>query len=327
IDAQHMADCEGINTPTQRTVMPEEGKNIYKFMRYDRMLDAPFTCTADAETFAMNVDEKRGLNTTAIQKHKIASIDYIIRRSDGECSYPVKIRGDDPAGDFIKAMQKEVENMQDFLASGHIIRKSAEELSNMLHSGILPEKETEKFLNICEAFRIWKLRGDYEKEIRALNDLYHALNTLYEIHKRKPLGRDIGRMYHLAKTIWYRLKYPGEPMKKLTKAEENHHNSAKDKFDGHIISQAMGRASEEAITAIPHNMENYLSFDIGDQRYMDSLQIMAGSLDSHVSNLGAEPSMPTGGHRWLEPGEIPELFDKVSKCEIPDDAPKGYILE
>src|SRR5438477_9674539 len=61
------------------------------------------------------------------------------------------------------------------------------------------------------------------------------------------------------------------------------------KYDGHLIAKAMGRASKEAITAIPHNMENYLSFDIGNQRYMDSLQIMQGSLDSHVSNLGAEP--------------------------------------
>ncbi|CAG8552482.1 13913_t:CDS:2 [Acaulospora colombiana] len=51
----------------------------------------------------------------------------------------------------------------------------------------------------------------------------------------------------------------------------------------------MGRVSKEKISAIPHNMESYLSLDIGNQRYMDSLQLMPGSLDSHISNLGAEP--------------------------------------
>lgn len=51
----------------------------------------------------------------------------------------------------------------------------------------------------------------------------------------------------------------------------------------------MGRVSKEKISAIPHNMENYLTLDIGNQRYMDSLQLMPGSLDSHISNLGAEP--------------------------------------
>ncbi|CAG8853856.1 7045_t:CDS:2, partial [Gigaspora margarita] len=182
---------------------------------------------------------------------------------------------------------------------GHVIRKSAEDLSNILHSGILPKDVSEIYLESCEPFRTWKLRGNYKDEIWLLERLLRGLKGLYKIHKRKPLRRDIGKMYRLANTIWHRFKWPGEPIKKLTKAEENLYNSAKEfhnmsKFDGHLISQAMGRATKEAITAIPHNMENYLSFDIGDQRYMDSLQIMGGSLDSHVSNLGAEPCKDLG---------------------------------
>src|SRR5271170_6333347 len=38
-------------------------------------------------------------------------------------------------------------------------------------------------------------------------------------------------------------------------------------------------------------------------------------------------SMPTGGHRDMEEDEIPELFDKLTKCEIPDDILKGYMVE
>ncbi|CAG8856461.1 16810_t:CDS:2, partial [Gigaspora margarita] len=66
-------------------------------------------------------------------------------------------------------------------------------------------------------------------------------------------------------------------------------NLKKVQFDTHLISQAMGRVSKEKISAIPHNMENYLSLNIGNQRYMDSLQLMPESLDSHISKLEAEP--------------------------------------
>ncbi|CAG8650033.1 6332_t:CDS:2 [Paraglomus brasilianum] len=109
IDAQHMEDCEGINTPVQRTGMPKEGKNTYKFKRIERMMDAPFTCYVDAEGFTKKINEKRGTNTTAIQEHEPSGLDYIIIRSDGQFKAPVQIRGADPAGDFIKAMEKETE--------------------------------------------------------------------------------------------------------------------------------------------------------------------------------------------------------------------------
>ncbi|KAF0541971.1 zinc finger protein [Gigaspora margarita] len=37
--------------------------------------------------------------------------------------------------------------------------------------------------------------------------------------------------------------------------------------------------------------------------------------------------MPIGGHRWIMPEETPDLFNKITKWEIPDNAEKGYILE
>ena len=60
-------------------------------------------------------------------------------------------------------------------------------------------------------------------------------------------------------------------------------------YDGHLISKVMGRASKDAISAILSNMKKYLSFEIGNQRYMDSFQLMFCSLDNLVANLGAEP--------------------------------------
>src|SRR6185312_6063378 len=78
----------------------------HKFKRIERMMDAPFTCYVDAEGFTKKINEKRGTNTTAIQEHEPSGLDYIIIRSDGQFKAPVQIRGADPAGDFIKAMEK-----------------------------------------------------------------------------------------------------------------------------------------------------------------------------------------------------------------------------
>ncbi|CAG8604111.1 701_t:CDS:2, partial [Paraglomus occultum] len=355
LDAKHMEDCAGINNPPQRTEMPKEGKNIYKFKRIERMMDAPFTCYVDTEGFTQKINENRGTNTTAIQEHKPAGLDYVIVRSDGHCKPPVQIRGEDPAGDFIKAMGREVELMWDYLASGHIIRDSAEKLSELTNAGFLchkaPKEMHLKLLFICKHFKSWKLSSDKNEkkgEINWVTDVRHSLKKIYEMHKTKPLGNDVGKMYRLISQIYQRLRWPGEPMKKLTKEEENQYNSAKvcwicneafdcgttednrkkvrdhdhitgkyrgpahsicnlqlrikpeetkllirfhnmEKYDAHFIAKAMGRVSQEEISAIPHNMENYLSFDIGYQRYMDSYHIMSSSLDSLVANLGAEP--------------------------------------
>ncbi|CAG8824762.1 11977_t:CDS:2, partial [Dentiscutata erythropus] len=67
--------------------------------------------------------------------------------------------------------------------------------------------------------------------------------------------------------------------------------------------------------------------------YFDS----EASIKTHLDSEEAPPkgrhdhammqSMPTGGHRWITPEETPDLFNKITKCEIADNASKGYILE
>ncbi|KAF0453682.1 hypothetical protein F8M41_001694 [Gigaspora margarita] len=187
----HMKDCERINTPIQRTVMPLVDKNIYKFRRYERMLDAPFTCIADTETLSTLIEKNQGSKMTAIQEHKVILFDYIIRHSDGKTKEPVKkIRGDDPAGEFIKAMEKEVEQYQDFLAGGHIIQNSAKKLIKMLQLGIIPEEIAEDYITSINIFQSWelgKINLNFSKEYKKLIHLKHYLKGLYQAHKRDPL--------------------------------------------------------------------------------------------------------------------------------------------
>lgn len=58
-------------------------------------------------------------------------------------------------------------------------------------------------------------------------------------------------------------------------------------FDGHIICQSIGEyeAQTKGITCIPQNMERYISFSLGDLRFLDSYQFLSSSLDALTENL------------------------------------------
>ena len=52
----HKNDCQGIDGKPQRTIMPEEGKNILKFVNYHKQMRAPFIIYADCETLNIPVE-------------------------------------------------------------------------------------------------------------------------------------------------------------------------------------------------------------------------------------------------------------------------------
>ena len=53
-------------------------------------------------------------------------------------------------------------------------------------------------------------------------------------------------------------------------------------YDSHLLMQAIGKVPGN-ITCIPNNTEKYISFSIGNLRFIDSAQFMAESLDKLVS--------------------------------------------
>ncbi|XP_033762615.1 uncharacterized protein LOC117344073 [Pecten maximus] len=61
------------------------------------------------------------------------------------------------------------------------------------------------------------------------------------------------------------------------------HNMSR--FDGHILCDAIGKYKEQNITCIAQNMENYISFSLGNLRFLDSCRFMPSSLDTLVTNL------------------------------------------
>ena len=59
-------------------------------------------------------------------------------------------------------------------------------------------------------------------------------------------------------------------------------------YDGHLLCQYIGLYSKRKISCIPRNLEQYTCFSLGNLRFLDSLSFMSASLDSLVTNLGAE---------------------------------------
>jgi len=71
-------------------------------------------------------------------------------------------------------------------------------------------------------------------------------------------------------------------------------------YDSHHIMQAIGKFKNLKIQVIPNTLEKYISFTLGNLRFIDSLQFMATSLEKLVGNLAQEGKQKfTHMQRWI----------------------------
>ena len=73
-------------------------------------------------------------------------------------------------------------------------------------------------------------------------------------------------------------------------------------FDSHIICQAIGEYEKHrrGITCIPQNMERYISFSLGNLRFLDSFQFLSSSLEGLTENLKANGGLDNFIHFFSE---------------------------
>lgn len=57
------------------------------------------------------------------------------------------------------------------------------------------------------------------------------------------------------------------------------------RYDAHLIMEKIGLVKGEAVKCIPTNSENYISFSLGNLRFLDTVRFMPGSLKEHADNL------------------------------------------
>ena len=65
-------------------------------------------------------------------------------------------------------------------------------------------------------------------------------------------------------------------------------------FDAHLLCQGIGETKRQKMSCIPQTMEKYITFSIGNLRFIDSLGFLPSSLASLVDNLNQD-----GPHRFV----------------------------
>ena len=98
-------------------------------------------------------------------------------------------------------------------------------------------------------------------------------------------------------------------------------------YDGHLLMQAMARVRGE-IKCIPTNTEKYISFSLGNLRFIDSVNFLLSSLEKLVEGsdefLIMEKMMPEENKRQLllkkqiYPYEYMDSFEKFGENQLPD---------
>ena len=278
----HTVDCIEINGK-QSIKMPEPGSKI-SFTNFRKQLSAPFIIYADFEA----ITEKS--HTEQYQKHTACGYGYkVVCCYDDKFSKPIKIyRGEMTIQKFMKDMLDEVEYCQEVVKT-HFTKPLK-----------MTEKDEESFQNMKECHICKKPFGMDEDGVRNVGG-----KNIKKVQIKNVKVRDhchvTGKYRGAAHTIC-NLNF------KLTdKIPVVFHNLKG--YDSHFIMQEIGniaknhiyfderknKYSDVNINVIPHNMEKYMAFMLGQNLvFIDSFQFMSSSLSNLVNNLPIEAFKYTG---------------------------------
>ena len=237
--------------------------DILKFTDFQKQMKCPFVIYCDFETLNRDVstckpNPNKSSNTTT--KHLDVS-SYGYKRV---CTVPhftketFIYRGPDASRHFIQSLIKEAEEIQEIL-------KHIEPLQ-------MTEDDELDFANATHCFICAK---PFEKnESNKVIDHDH-LSGLYRGASR----RFCNLMFQIPKfipVIFHGLR----------------------NFDSHIICQCIGEYEMEKrnITCIPQNMERYISFSLGNLRFLDSYQFFSSSLECLTENLKSNGGLKYFNH-------------------------------
>ena len=265
----HKPDCLGNSRRPEKPIMPEPGTTV-EFKNYHKQLKAPFAIYADFECLLVPIQG------APMDPEKSTTRQTHIHKA---CSYSyIVVRSDGKSKKPVvyrgsDAAEKLLEDLQ----------KEAEELVESLkyskkaiiNAKVRREYDEATICHICEE----PLNGDKVLDHDHITGLYRGA-----AHNKCNLKLRIDR---------YKLKIP-----------VIFHNLRG--YDSHLLMQAIGKVSGN-ITCIPNNTEKYISFSIGNLRFIDSAQFLIASLDKLVS------STP------------PEAF-KITSVNESDAAKKNYLL-
>lgn len=257
----HRPYCERFDF--QKVEYPKEGKDdILQFKDYHKAMKVPFVIYADFEALACKMDtcspNPNFSSTTHETKFEACGFAYqVVCTNDNYTKAPVVYRGTAVADRFFAAMFNEEEYINSILEN---------------HEPLIMTADKEK--KFKEATHCYVCGKMFTHNVKKVRDHSH-----------------IGLSGNVESSDYS--NYRGAACQSCNLSLKNptfipifFHNFRG--FDSHLLIEAAGKYKDKKITCIPNNMEKYISFAVGNLRFLDSLQFMSESLETLVNNLATD---------------------------------------
>ena len=246
---QHKEDCEGINKNSTRIEMPTEGNNYITFKNHQNQMPVPYVIYADFGSIIKPKTENAGDKSEITSEHEACGFGYQVVRFDGKAEEPVIYRGKDAVEIFINNLECQVSNINNIFAHPKPIT--------------MTEQETKDHAKATHCWICEKELGSFKTNPKVRDHCHFT-------------GRYRGPA-HKSCNLKLKIK-PG-----VTKIPVIFHNLKG--YDSHLIMQKLHTANGN-ISCIANNAEKYISFSVGQIKFLDSFQFMASSLEKLVDATG-----------------------------------------
>ena len=217
---------------------------------------------ADFEALACKIDtclpDPNIASTTHRTKFKACSYAYqVVCTNEKYSKPPVTYRGENAVERFFDDLFKEEENIKDILGDPEpliMTDKTEKQFKTATHCYICNRMFTDKLIKVRDHSHVG-VTGD--KNAPSYSNYRGAACQSCNLNLQNPTFVPV--FFH---------NFRG--------------------FDSHLLIEAAGKYKDQKITCIPNNMEKYISFSVGNLRFLDSYQFMSESLEKLVDNLASE---------------------------------------
>ena len=358
---RHKPECKGLMKSSTRTDMPKQGENKMSFTNYQKQMKAPYVVYADFEclvkkTATCEPDNKQSC-TVKTEKHEPCGFSYLVVRSDGQTFGPYTYRGEDAVFKFLRDLQSDEMKMRKDMENKRPLVMTNEDWKKYRNAGEchICNKSLYKdlYLDLMAVYD-----PDSEKYSgQSHRRCYHqAINNRYVPYERRQPKDAIDQwIANTQETCLFCAEPLLVPNFKDSVRDHDHmtgkyrgaaHNECNLKlklnpktmpipvvfhnlegYDGHLLMQTMARVEGE-IKCIPTNTEKYISFSLGNLRFIDSLNFLLSALDKLVKGTDEFPIMtklvPEENKRRLllkkgiYPYEYMDSFERFGETELPE---------
>ena len=252
----HMPLC--YKQRAQKIVFPDKEKTV-KFKNIKKQLRVPFIIYADFECYTEKIanpaNNPNHTNTTAYQHHKPSGFSYTVVSAKKEYTRaPIVYRGQNVVDAFFDNLISEEKRILEILKNPkpmHLTQEEEQAFQQAQDCHICDQP-----LGVDRVRDHDHLTGDYRGA--AHNECNLALKY------KKVNDRMVDSF--VIPVVFHNLRG----------------------YDAHVLMESLGKYKKRKLSCIPNNSERYISFSLGNLRFIDSFQFLGTSLEKLVSNLAAE---------------------------------------